>query len=133
MALKQHVTKIFFFKQKTAYDILLQEICGTLCDLDGEFHIGFGNDFIEVCPRGNEDIWDLRFDRDQAPNAILERREIPLDINIHIGSARVDHGIPLEYRHVLHFKQVLLNCSLENSQIDGLAATHFARIELGQP
>ena len=114
-------------------EILLQEICGTLCDLDGEFHIGFGNDFIEVCPRRDEDIWDLRFDRDQAANAILERRKIPLDVNIYIGSARINHGIPFEYRHLLHFKEVLLDCSLENSQIDGLAGTEFGSIELVQP
>jgi hypothetical protein len=35
--------------------------------------------------------------------------------------------------HVLHFKDVLLNCGLENSQIDGLAGTQFARVELAQP
>src|SRR5438876_8899930 len=130
--MKTDAKLFFFFKQKTAYEILLQEIRGTFCDLDGELHIGFGNDVVEVRPRRNEDIWNLRFDRDQAANAILERREIPLDINIHIDSACIDHGIPFEYRHVLHLEEVLLNCSLENSQIDGLAGTQFARIELAQ-
>ena len=92
---------------------------------------GLGTTVIEVCPRCDEDIWDLRFDRDQAANAILKRREIPLDINIHVGSACIDHGIPFEDRHVLHFKEVFLYCGLKNSQIDGLPGTQFGRIELG--
>src|SRR5437868_15474679 len=114
-------------------EILIQKIRGTFCDLNGELHIRFGNDVIEVRPRGNENIWDLRFDRDQAANAILERRKIPLDVNIYIRSARINHWIPFEYRHLLHFKEVLLDCSLENSQIDGLAGTEFGSIELVQP
>src|SRR5207244_10194721 len=102
----------FFYEQKTAYEILLQKIRGTFCDLNGELHIRFGNDIIEVRPRGNENIWDLRFDRDQAANAILERRKIPLDVNIYIGSARINHWIPFEYRHLLHLQEVLLDCTL---------------------
>src|SRR2546430_8766420 len=114
-------------------EILLQKIRGTFCDLNGELHIRFGNDIIEVRPRGNENIWDLRFDRDQAANAILERRKIPLDVNIYIGSARINHRIPFEYRHLLHFKEVLLDCSLENSQIDGLAGGELGSIALVRP
>ena len=74
----------------------------------------------------------MRFDRGQAANAIVERRKISFDINIHIGCARIDHRISLEDRHVLHLKKILLHCGLKNSQIDGLAGTQFGRIEFGQ-
>src|SRR5207253_704641 len=68
----------------------------------------------------------------QAANAIVERRKISFDINIHIACARIDHRISLEDRHVLHLKKILLHCGLKNSQIDGLAGTQFGRIEFGQ-
>ena len=74
----------------------------------------------------------MRFDRGQAANAIVERRKISFDINIHIGCARIDHRISLEDRHVLHLKKILLHCGLKNSQIDGLAGTQFGWIEFGQ-
>ena len=43
--------------------IFFQEICGTSRDLDGELNVRFWKNVVEVCPSGDEDIWDLRFDR----------------------------------------------------------------------
>ena len=123
--------KLFVFEvADSGNEIFFQEICGTFRDLNGKLNIGLGNDLIEVGPGRDEDIWDLRFDRDQATNTILKRCEIPFDINIHVGSACIDHWIPFKDRHVLHFKDVFLYCGLKNSQIDGLPGAQFARIEL---
>ena len=74
----------------------------------------------------------MRFDGDQATNAILKRGKVSFDINVHVGRIRIDHGISVEDRHILHFKEILLHRSLQNSQVDGLACTQFGWIELGQ-
>ena len=74
----------------------------------------------------------MGFDCDEAANAIFERRKIPLHIDIHIGGARVDHRIALEDGHLLHFKEFLFDRSLQNSEIERLARTQFARVELRQ-
>ena len=74
----------------------------------------------------------MGFDGDQAANAIFKRRKISLDIDIHVGRARIDHGISLEDRHILHFKNVFFHGRLQNSQVDRLAWTQLGRVELGQ-
>ena len=125
--------KLFVLKAADGGDqIFFQKIGGTFRDLNSQFHIRFGKHVIEVCLGCNQDIWDLRFDGDQAANAILKRRKISFDVNVHVGGARIDHGISFEDRHILHFKEVLLHRGLQNSQVDGLAWTQFGWIELGQ-
>jgi hypothetical protein len=95
-------------------------------------YVGFGKHVIQVGSGRDENIWDLGFDRDQAANTIFERCKIPLHINVQIGCARINHGVALEDRHILHLKEFLLNGCLQDSQIDGLARTQFARVELRQ-
>src|SRR5262249_20165543 len=101
-------------------------------NLDRKFYKRLWKRFIEVCSRCDEDIWDLRFDRREAANTIVERREISFDINIHVACERIDHRISLEDRHVLHLKKIFLHCGLKDPQIDGLARTQFGWIEFGQ-
>src|SRR5262249_2996704 len=112
--------------------IFFQKISRTPGNLDRNFYKRLWKRFIEVCSRCDEDIWDLGFDGGEAADAIVERRKIAFDINIHIGCARIDHRISLEDRHVLHLKKILLPCGLKKSQIDGLAGTQFGWIEFCQ-
>src|SRR5262249_43436423 len=80
----------------------------------------------------DEYVWNLRFDGNQAADAVLKRCEVPLDINVHIARARIDHRISLEDRHVLHFKETSLHRCLKNSKVDGLTRTQILGIKLGQ-
>ena len=75
----------------------------------------------------------MRFDGDQAANAVLKRRKIPFDIDVHVARARIDHRVSFEDRHVLHFKQFSLHRCLQNPEVDGLPRTQFRWIKLGQP
>ena len=100
--------------------------------MNSKFHIWFGKDLVQVGSCCDEDIGDLAFDCDKAANAIFERRKIPLHIYIHIGGARVDHGIALEDGHLLHLKEFVFDRCLQNSEIERLARTQLARVELPQ-
>ena len=130
--LKRAANLLVFQSDYRGDQVFLQKIRGTSCDLNCKFHIGFGKHVIQVRFACDKDVWNLGFDRNQAANAIFKRCKIPFDINIHIGCARIDHRIALEGGHVLHLKEVLLDRRLQYSQIDGLARTQFARVELRQ-
>src|SRR5262249_6151829 len=113
-------------------EISFQEIGRTSGDLDRKLDERFWQFFIEVRSRRDEYVWNLRFDGDQAANAVLKRRKVPFDVNVHVARARVNHRISFKDRHVLHFKQVALDRCLQNSKVDRLPCTQFRWIEFGQ-
>ena len=113
-------------------EIFLQKVRRTFGDLDRKLDERLWKLLLEVCSRGDEDVWHLRFNGYEAPDPILQWRKIPFDIDVHVAGSGIDHRVSLEYRHVLHFKQLSLYSCLEDSEVDGLTLTQFPTIKLRQ-
>src|SRR4029077_6854658 len=131
--LKCNAELLVFEAAHSSNEIFFQKIGRTSGDLDRKLDERFRKLFLQVCSRRNEDVWNLRFYGDQAANAVLKRRKIPFDIDVHVTRARIDHRVSFEDRHVLHFKQFSLHRCLQNPEVDGLPQTQFRWIKLGQP
>src|SRR5207302_2624952 len=65
--------------------------------------------------------------------AVLDRREVPFDVNVYVGRARVNHRIALVDRHRLALENFSADGGLENSQINRLPLAEFSEIEFLQP
>src|SRR5205085_4085520 len=66
-------------------------------------------------------------------HAVLDRREVPFDVNVHVGRARVNHRVALVDRHRLALENFSANGGLENSQINRLPLAEFSEVEFLQP
>src|SRR4029077_3969487 len=130
--LKCNAELLVFEAAHSRNEIFFQKIGRTSGDLDRKLDERFRKLFLQVCSCRNEDVWNLRFYGDEAANAVLKRRKIPFDIDVHVTRARIDHWISFKDRHVLHFKQFPLHRCLQNPEVDGLPRTQFRWIKLRQ-
>ncbi len=66
-------------------------------------------------------------------HAVFQRREVALDINVHVGRAGVDNRVALVDRHRFTLEDFVANGGLQNSQVDRLPLAEFIELEFLEP
>ena len=66
-------------------------------------------------------------------HAVFQRREVALDINVHVGRAGVDNWVALVDRHRFTLEDFVANGGLQNSQVDRLPLAEFIELEFLEP
>src|SRR6185437_1887981 len=106
---------------------------GAAGSLDGELDVGFWQDVGEVGLCGDDQVWRLIFDDDDAANSIFDGSVFAFGINADIEGAGISQRIVLVHPKVLDEEKFLFDGGLQKPEIDGRARAEFSDIEFREP
>ena len=109
--------------------IVRQEVRAAPGDVDGQLDEGFGQHRREVLARGGVERRGLPLGGDDAAQAVGERREVALEVGVHVQRARVGDRVAVEGAHFLQLQEVVVHPQPQQLLVEGRGGAEFGGID----